>query len=121
MRTRRKKNAGHGEREPPMHADARRLNHDKNGRRRIGVHRRASAVDCAVDDLGRRIERVRRGLYGLYDDLCYFKTCPPAHRERLRRELDWPDVGHITSLARALAEEERFSEWVRFNRLTKSA
>ncbi len=104
-----------------MNADERRLRHDKNGRRRIGVHRRASAVALPSADLRQRIERVRRGLYGLYADLCYFKTCPPAHRERLRLELDWPDVGHITSLARALAEEERFSDWVRFNRLTKSA
>ena len=39
----------------------------------------------------------------------------------LREGLEWPDVGHITSMARALAEEERFADWVRFNRVVKSA
>ncbi len=66
--------------------------------------------------LRRRIERIRRALYGLYGDLEYFKSSPVEHREALRRGLDWPDVGHITSLARSLAEEDRFADWLRFNR-----
>ena len=71
--------------------------------------------------LDARVARVKRGLYDLYDELSYFVTCAPEHRERLRRALHWPDVGHVTSLARALAEEGRFGDWVRFNRLVKSA
>ncbi len=101
-------------------------------RARPGEGRRAEAARAAKAgrselrpdkpaELARRVERVRRGLYELYDDLGYFLAAPPEHRERLRRKLDWPDVGHITSLARALAEEERFAEWARFNRYTKSA
>ena len=71
--------------------------------------------------LEKRLERVRRSLYELHRDLVYFVTSPEGHRERLREALEWPDVGHITSLARALAEEQRFADWVRFNRYTKSA
>ena len=71
--------------------------------------------------LERRLERIRRGLYEVYRDLRYFTTSPVEHRERLRRAIHWPDVGHITSLARALVEEQRFAEWVRFNGLVRSA
>lgn len=72
-------------------------------------------------ELEARLERVRRALYGIYGDLRYFTTSPASHRERLRQKLDWPDVGHITSLARSLVEEGRFADWVRFNGLVKSA
>ena len=71
--------------------------------------------------LKKRLDRVRRGLYELHSDLAYFVTSPAEHRERLRDALEWPDVGHITSLVRALAEEDRFADWVRFNRYVKSA
>jgi hypothetical protein len=54
-------------------------------------------------------------LYDLYGDLEYFKSSPVEHREALRKGLDWPDVGHITSLTRSLAEEDRFADWLRFN------
>jgi hypothetical protein len=71
--------------------------------------------------LEERIARVRRGLYELHSDLVYFMTSPVDEREKLRDALEWPDVGYVTSLARALAEEDRFSDWVRFNRAVKSA
>ncbi len=71
--------------------------------------------------LAKRIARVRKSLYELHSDLVYFVTSPEEHRERLRETLEWPDVGHITSMARALSEEERFADWVRFNRYVKSA
>ncbi len=71
--------------------------------------------------LAKRIARVRKSLYELHSDLVYFVTSPAEHREQLRHALEWPDVGHITSMARALSEEERFADWVRFNRYVKSA
>jgi len=71
--------------------------------------------------LKKRIARVRQGLYELHSDLVYFMSSPAEHRDELRESLEWPDVGYITSLARALSEEERFSDWVRFNRAVKSA
>ena len=80
-------------------------------RTQTGATRRASRA--ALEE---RIGRIRRALYDLYGDLEYFKSSPLEHRERLRRALSWPDVGHITSLVRALAEEDRFAEWLRFNR-----
>ena len=66
--------------------------------------------------LEKRIGRIRRTLYDLYGDLEYFKSSPVEHREALRQKLDWPDVGHITSLTRSLAEEGRFADWLKFNR-----
>ena len=67
-----------------------------------------------------RIERIRRPLYGLYDEARYFLDSEPEERAGLRAGLDWPEVGHITSLLRALAEEERFSDWARFNSMMKA-
>jgi hypothetical protein len=72
-------------------------------------------------ELDARIERIAGNLYDLYADLRYFIASSAAHRERLRARLSWPDVGHITSLMRSLAEEDRFNEWVRFNRYVKVA
>jgi hypothetical protein len=72
-------------------------------------------------ELDARIQRIERQLYGLYDDLQYFIASDEDHRGRLRSKISWPDVGHITSLARALSEEDRFNEWVRFNRYVKVA
>ena len=77
-----------------------------------------SDADAALKE---RIARVRQGLYELHSDLVYFVSSPAEHREKLRESLEWPDVGYITSLARALSEEERFADWVRFNRAVKSA
>jgi hypothetical protein len=79
---------------------------------------RAAETDAALDA---RIERAARRMYELYDDLSYFIGSPEGHRERLRSRLSWPDVGHVTSLARALAEEDRFTEWARFNGYAKVA
>jgi len=73
------------------------------------------------EELAARIERVERGLYALYEELQYFIASGTDHRDRLRDRLSWPDVGHITSLARALAEEDRFEEWAKFNRYEKAA
>jgi len=73
------------------------------------------------EELSARIERIERGLYDLYDELQYFIASGADHRDRLRDRLSWPDVGHITSLARALAEEDRFEEWAKFNRYEEAA
>ena len=83
---------------------------------RPAVVRRPPAKADSDAALRRRIERTRRALYDLYGNLEYFKSSPVEHREALRRGLDWPDVGHITSLARSLAEEDRFADWLRFNK-----
>jgi hypothetical protein len=58
---------------------------------------------------------VRELVYELYGELRHFARGSPSDRERLRNELDWPDVGHVTSMIRALAEEDRFADWARFN------
>jgi hypothetical protein len=73
------------------------------------------------DQLAARVERVRRALYDLYSELEYFIGSSTEHRAQLRETISWPDVGHITSLARALSEEDRFTEWARFNRYVKVA
>ena len=86
---------------------------------RLSVVPRTTRPDTE-EELRERLERVRGSLYELYGDLRYDAACPPGHRARLRQEIDWPDVGHITSLARSLSEEERFADWIRFNRLVKS-
>jgi len=88
------------------------------GQPRRGRRKARADADAALKE---RIARVRQGLYELHSDLVYFASSPAEHREKLRESLEWPDVGYITSLARALSEEERFTDWVRFNRAVKSA
>ena len=90
---------------------------DKPGRVSSGAGPHGLAARPAGGDraLARRVERIRRALYDLYGDLEYFTSSPAEHRERLRQGLDWPDVGHITSLLRSLSEEKRFAEWLSFN------
>ncbi|MHC4251675.1 MAG: hypothetical protein ACYS9X_21345 [Planctomycetota bacterium] len=104
-------------------AKRKRVRHPKGPRLEVvprpGRAKRGEAdADAALEE---RLARVRRGLYELHSDLVYFVTSPAEHRDRLREALEWPDVGHITSLARALVEEDRFADWVRFNRYVKSA
>jgi len=61
-------------------------------------------------------ERIREEFTSLDADLARFVGCPREERDALREALDWPRVGRVTSLARALCDESRFEEWARFNR-----
>lgn len=110
--------AGPGLKLLPAPSRARRRKPAAECRTSVGREGARADADAA---LAERIARVRRGLYELHSDLVYFVTSPEEHRERLRDALEWPDVGHITSLARALAEEQRFADWARFNGYVRSA
>jgi len=87
--------------------------------RRARRSRGVPATGAAAVELAARVARARRCLYDLYAELTWFAEGPAHARDALRAGLSWPDVGHVTSLARALAEEDGFIEWLRFNRLTR--
>lgn len=48
----------------------------------------------------------------LEEELRWFKECREELRELLREELDFNDVGYITSLLTMLSDEERFQRWL---------
>lgn len=83
---------------------------------RQASRRRRVATDS---ELRERILHTERLLRELLAELEWFASGTTLQREALRRHLSWPEVGYVTSLARALVEEDRFSEWLRFNRLTR--
>ncbi len=90
-----------------------------SGRRPERVDGRRTAAGKSRE-LARRLRRVREALCTLGSDLRYFAEGTCEERDRLRGALDWPEVGRVTSLVRALAEESRFQEWSKFNRASST-
>ena len=62
--------------------------------------------------------RVSQTLRGLGQLLEYFKTGSSKDRDSLRHIVPPADVGYITSLLRALYDEDRFEEWILFSNYT---
>ena len=65
-----------------------------------------------------RAAEVLRVLRRLAQVLEFFKTGSPTDRDLLRRMVPGTDVGYITSLLRALYDEDRFEEWILFSNYT---
>jgi len=53
-------------------------------------------------------------LYSLDRELQYFRNGSPSDREQLRRVVHGQDVGYITSLLKALYDEDKFQSWQLF-------
>ncbi len=57
-------------------------------------------------------QAVEDALYALNDQLEFFKEGSPHSRGILRRRLSGPDVGYVTTLLKALFDEEKFQNWL---------
>jgi len=68
---------------------------------------RSSALDVVA-----HVQAVEDTLYALNDELEFFKEGPPHSRGILRRRLSGPDVGYVTTLLKALFDEEKFQNWL---------
>ncbi len=66
----------------------------------------------ATSDVVSKVQAVEDALYALNDQLEFFKEGSPNSRKILRRQLDGPDVGYVTTLLKALFDEERFQDWL---------
>lgn len=58
------------------------------------------------------VQAVEETLYALNDELEFFKEGSPHARGILRRRLSGPDVGYVTTLLKALFDEEKFQNWL---------
>jgi hypothetical protein len=65
----------------------------------------------SLGEANERSERLKLKLMELEIDLRYFKDSSKEVRDALRRELDWGDVGYLTSLLMMLSSEDQFVRW----------
>lgn len=63
-------------------------------------------------DVAARVQAVEDTLYTLNDELQFFKEGSPRSRGILRRRINGPDVGYVTTLLKALFDEETFQNWL---------
>ena len=59
-----------------------------------------------------RVGAVHSLLYILNDQLSLFRDGSAQDRQRLRSHLNGPDVGYITTLLRAVLDEDKFQSWL---------
>jgi len=62
-----------------------------------------------------RAKRVMQLLLGISAELEFFKQCPESGRVVFRRTVPGPDVGYVTTLLRALYDEDKFQRWLLFS------
>ena len=58
------------------------------------------------------VRAVEDAMYTLSDGLEFFKKGSPHSRKILRQRLSGPDVGYVTTLLKALFDEEKFQNWL---------
>ena len=66
----------------------------------------------STSDIVARVQAVEDTLYTLNDELQFFKEGSPHCRKILRQRLNGPDVGYVTTLLKALFDEEKFQNWL---------
>ncbi len=66
----------------------------------------------STSDVAARVQAVEDTIYALNDELEFFKEGSPHSRGILRRRLNGPDVGYVTTLLKALFDEEKFQDWL---------
>jgi transcriptional regulator with XRE-family HTH domain len=65
-----------------------------------------------ASDVVAKVQAVEDSFYALNDQLEFFKEGSPNSRGILRRRLSGPDVGYVTTLLKALFDEEKFQNWL---------
>ena len=66
----------------------------------------------SASDVVAHVQAVEDTLYALNDELEFFKDGSPHSRGILRQRLSGPDVGYVTTLLKALFDEEKFQNWL---------
>ncbi len=65
-----------------------------------------------ASDVVVRVQAIEDTIYTLNDELQFFKEGSLHFRKILRQRLSGPDVGYVTTLLKALFDEERFQNWL---------
>jgi transcriptional regulator with XRE-family HTH domain len=68
------------------------------------------------DDYYERAIRVKKLLIRLADELEFFKQDSESMRETFRRVVPGEDIGYLTTLLRALYNEDQFQRWLLFSK-----
>jgi len=76
---------------------------------------RLATPPSRADDPLQHAEAVRRRILELTHELGYFKRGGRASREVLRQAISGRDIGYLTSLLRALYDEDQFETWILFS------
>jgi transcriptional regulator with XRE-family HTH domain len=66
-------------------------------------------------DAETRARRVLQTLVNLSNELEFFKQCPESGRMIFKKIVPGPDVGYVTTLLRALFDEDKFQRWLLFS------
>ena len=70
------------------------------------------ALDLILQEAQRRTEKVRHLLLFLEEELRWFRDSSKEGRDIFRGELDFGDIGYISSLLTMLDDEEKFKRWL---------
>lgn len=94
---------------------------EKNVEAVISILKDAQAIQFAasrkpIDSENERVKRVKRLLVLLANELEYFKQSPEPARAKFRKLVPGEDVGYITTLLRALYNEDQFERWLLFSK-----
>jgi len=66
----------------------------------------------SASDVVAHVQAVEETFYALNDELEFFKEGSLHSRKILRQRLNGPDVGYVTTLLKALFDEEKFQNWL---------
>lgn len=67
------------------------------------------------DDPSERAARIKMLLVSLADELEFFKQEPESARRIFRKTIPGEDIGYITTILRALYDEDQFQRWLLFS------
>jgi len=68
-----------------------------------------------VTEMETRAKRIVQILLQLSSELEFFKRCSEEGRKTFRKIVPGPDVGYVTTLLRALYDEDKFQRWLLFS------
>lgn len=64
-----------------------------------------------LKDAKEKVQKVKDLLLALEKELRFFRDGSESDRNILRRELDFADIGYISSLLSMMSQEDRFERW----------
>ena len=95
----------------PSNKNLRRIEEFLNSTAYFGAQRPGAAVPVVSREAKRRSQKIEWLLLLLEDELRWFREAQAEEREVLRKELNFKDVGYISSLLGMLGNEEMFQRW----------
>jgi FtsZ-binding cell division protein ZapB len=76
------------------------------------------STESASTNAEEKARKVMRLLISLSGELEFFKNCSEEERKTFKRIVPGQDVGYVTTLLRALYDEDKFQRWLLFSTYT---